>query len=222
MTDSDLSLATAIRTTGTVRAFTDEPVDDATLYAVLDDARFAPSGGNRQPWRVAIVRDPALRRDLAALMRLSWNEYRAIAETGANPFAMGSPDISGPVADAANPLLDRIESVPVVLAIAGDRTKIALMDGNLDRPPMTNGGSVYPFCWNLLLAARARGLGGVMTTFLSRQEAGAAPLLGLPPTYALATTMFLGHPVHQPTKLRREPVKSFATIDRFDGDSFDV
>jgi hypothetical protein len=61
-----------------------------------------------------------------------------------------------------------------------------------------------------------------MTTFLSRQEPAAAPLLGLPPDHALAATIFLGHPVHQPTKLRRDPVNSFATIDRFDGDSFDV
>ena len=220
--NATLDLVTGIRTTGSVRAFTDQAVDDRTLHAILDDARFAPSGGNRQPWRVAVVRDTALRRQLAALMQLSWDEYRAVMEAGGNPFALGAPQPAPPFAHSPNPLLDAIESVPVVLAVAGDRTKIALMDGELDRPAMTNGGSVYPFCWNVLLAARARGLGGVMTTFLSRQEPAAAPLLGLPPSFALAATIFLGHPVHQPTKLRRDPVNSFATVDRFDGDSFDV
>ena len=214
-----IDLSTAIRTTGAVRAFTEEPVDDATLFDILDDARFAPSGGNRQPWRVAVVADRTLRMELAALMRPVWAEYVAISSTGATPFALGSPSGLDPV-DAPNPLLDAIADVPVVLAIAADRRRIALMDGDLDRPAMTGGASVYPFCWNLLLAARSRDLGGVMTTFLSRAEPAARPLLGLPDDHVLAATIFLGHPVHQPTKLRRAAVNSFATIDRFDGEAF--
>jgi nitroreductase len=63
-----MDLRDAIRTNGTVRNFTDEPVDDATIASILDDARFAPSGGNRQPWRVAVVDDRTLRRELATLM----------------------------------------------------------------------------------------------------------------------------------------------------------
>jgi hypothetical protein len=59
-----------------------------------------------------------------------------------------------------------------------------------------------------------------MTTFLSRVEPAAAPALGLPEHHALVTTIFLGHPVHQPTKLKREPVESFATANRFDGRPF--
>ncbi len=88
-----------------------------------------------------------------------------------------------------------------MLAIAADLDKIAMMDGDADRPPVTGGASVYPFCWSILLAARARGLGGVMTTFLSRAEAGAAPVLGLPRDHTLVATVFLGHPVRQITKL---------------------
>jgi nitroreductase len=53
-----VDLTEALRTTGTAREFTDQPVDDGIVAAILDDARFAPSGGNRQPWRVAIVKDP--------------------------------------------------------------------------------------------------------------------------------------------------------------------
>ena len=109
----------------------------------------------------------------------------------------------------------------MVLAVAADLGRIALMDGDLARPALTGGASIYPFCWSVLLAARARGLGGVITTFLSRAELTAAPLLGLPANHALAATIFLGRPQHQPTRLRRHPVNSFATIDRFDGDSLD-
>ena len=57
-------------------------------------------------------------------------------------------------------------------------------------------------------------------TFLSRVEPAAAPALGLPDHHALVTTIFLGHPVHQPTRLKRKPVESFATRNRFDGPAF--
>ena len=215
-----IELRDAIRSTGTVRAFTAEPVDDATLAAVLDDARFAPSGGNRQPWRVAVVRDAAIRRQIAVLIQPVWDEYASISALGGTPFGLGAPPAPAERPHAANPLLEQIDTIPVVLAVAADRTRVALMDGELDRPALTGGASIYPFCWNVLLAARSRGLGGMMTTFLSRVEPSAAPVLGLPPSFALAATIFLGHPVHQPTKLRRAPVAEFATVDRFDGPAF--
>jgi nitroreductase len=215
-----IDLTQALRTNGSVRAFTDEPVSDAVLHEVLDDARFAPSGGNRQPWRVAIVRDTAIRSQLGDLMREVWEEYVGANATGVTAFAFGRSIDAPPIA-APNPLLDSITEVPVMLAVAADLHSIAMMDGALDRPPVTGGASIYPFCWSILLSARAHGLGGVMTTFLSRAEPAAAPLLGLPVDHALVATIFLGHPVHQPTKLNRRPVNSFATIDRFDGESFD-
>jgi len=216
-----MEIREAIRTNGTVRAFTDEPVDDATIASILDDSRFAPSGGNRQPWRVAVVGDSLLRRELALLMQPVWDEYLETAAVGGNPFNVidyvKPTDITP---DKPNDLLTNIETVPVVLAVAADLSKIAMMDAELDRAPVTGGASIYPFCWNLMLSARAHGLGGVMTTFLSRVEPAAAPALGLPEHHALVTTIFLGHPVHQPTKLKRNPVESFATVDRFDGLAF--
>ncbi len=216
-----MELTDALRTTGAVRAFADEPVADATLHAILDTARFAPSGGNRQPWRVAIVRELDTRREMASLMRTVWEEYVGANATGVTAFAFGRSIDAPPIA-APNPLLDAIDTIPVVLAVAADLRSIAMMDGNLDRPPVTGGASIYPFCWSILLAAREHGLGGVLTTFLSRAEPAIAPRLALPDDHALVATIFLGRPVHQNTKLRRQPVNSFATIDRFDGDSFDA
>ena len=216
-----MEIRDAIRTNGTVREFTDEPVDDATIASVLDDARFAPSGGNRQPWRVAVVDDPTLRRELATLMQPVWDEYLETTAAGGTPFNVVDyvkPDDVTP--NKANALLANIETIPVVLAVAVDLSNVAMMDAELDRPPVTGGASIYPFCWNLMLSARAHGLGGVMTTFLSRVEPAAAPALGLPDHHALVTTIFLGHPVHQPTKLKRQPVESFATRNRFDGSTF--
>jgi len=213
-----MDLVEALRTTGSVRSFTDEQVDDATVVQLLDIARHAPSGGNRQGWRVALVKDRDARRSLAAMMQPVWDEYLAQSATGWTPFnVVDEPAIDGPHAHRPNPLLDAIDDVPVVLVVAADLRCLAVMDKDLDRVALTGGASVYPFCWNVLLAARAIGLGGVMTTFLSRVEPDAAPILGLPEHHAIAAVLFLGHPVHQPTKLTRRAVAEFARIDRFDG-----
>ncbi len=212
-----MDLREAIRTTGSVREFRDESVADALVASVLDDARFAPSGGNRQPWRVALVKDTAIRRQLAVLMQPVWDEYVAASRTGTTPF--NAIDYRPPVERmrAANALLDNIERVPVVLAVAADLERISAMDAALDRVAIVPGASIYPFCWNVLLAARERGLGGVLTTFLSRVEVEATPLLKLPAHHALAATICLGYPVHQPTRLRRKRVEEFASVDSFEG-----
>lgn len=219
-----MDLRDGIRRTGAVRGFTAEPVDRDVVAQLLDDARFAPSGGNRQPWRVAVVENLDTRRALAECMRPVWLEYATVAATGSTPFTTvaSAPYEMASVTpgNVPNQLLDDIERIPVVLAVAADLSRIAMMDKDLDRPTITGGASVYPFCWSLVLSARAHGLGGVITTFASRAEALAGPLLGLPPHHALAATVFLGHPTHQATKLKRHPVESFATIDRFDGPPF--
>ena len=168
-----------------------------------------------------MVEDATLRRELATLMQPVWDEYLETAMAGGNPFNVVDyvkpADITP---NKHNDLLEHIETIPVVLAVAADLSKLAMMDAVLDRPPLTGGASIYPFCWNLMLSARAHGLGGVMTTFLSRVEPAAAPALGLPEHHGLVTTIFLGHPVHQPTKLKRNPVESFTTRNRFDGPTF--
>jgi len=215
-----MDLRDGIRTTGAVRAFTHDPVDHATVHAILDDARYAPSGGNRQPWRVAVVDDAGIRSSLARAMYPVWNEYVAIGATGRTAFSTVGDDPDVVVSPIPNQLLDDIVTVPVVLAIAVDLRLVAMMDSVLDRPTVTGGASIYPFCWNILLSARSRGLGGVITTFASRVEPVTAPLLGLPEHHALAAVIFLGVPVHQPTRLTRRDVHEFATLDRFDGPTF--
>ena len=216
-----MDLTLALRANPAVREFTDEPVSDTELAELLDVARFAPSGGNRQPWRVAVVKDPALRRGLADLCKPVWAEYMAIGMTGVTPFAVAGPQPS--VTDPApmpNPILDEIESIPVVLVVAADLEAVAMMDKDLTRPTLTGGASVYPFVHSLLLAARDRDLGGVLTTFIARAEDAARPLLGLPDTWAIAALVALGHPVRRASKLTRRPVSDWTTVDRFDGPTF--
>ena len=219
-----MELRDGIRTTGAIRGFTDQAVDDEILQAILDDARFAPSGGNRQPWRVAVVQDANRRVKLGDAMKPVWDEYVAISATGKTPFTVvdASPYQLASVTpgNVPNDLLDNIATVPVVLAVAADLGSIAMMDKDLDRATITGGASIYPFCWSVVLSARDRGLGGVITTFASRVEPTAGPLLGLPEHWALAATIFLGYPFKQTTKLTRRPVESFTTVNTFDGPAF--
>ena len=84
-----------------------------------------------------------------------------------------------------------------------------------------SGASIYPFVWNILLAARNEGFGGVPTTFAVAEEDRVQALLGLPKQFAVAAIVPLGKPVRQFTKLRRNPVESFTRLERWDGDPFE-
>ena len=220
--DRGVDLLATARGTGAVRQFTDDPVTDDALYRVLDTARFAPSGGNRQGWKVVVVRDAESKRQLAELSQVTWNAYRVMVEAGEHPFNTVVP--TGVDIEAAervhsdNALLAHIDDVPVVLVVGLDLSVTASMDAGLERVGVVSGASVYPFTWNLILAARAEGLGGVITTFVARKEPEVQALLGLPPHVAVVAMIPLGVPVHQPTKLRRNPVESFATLERYDGE----
>jgi nitroreductase len=82
------------------------------------------------------------------------------------------------------------------------------------------GASVYPFVWNVLLAARNEGYGGVLTTMIVAEEPRVRDLLGVPDSYAIAAVLPLGKPARQVTKLRRRPVVEFTTRERFDAAPF--
>jgi nitroreductase len=226
----DLDLVTTIRTNGSARSFTDDPVDDATVHRILDTARFAPSGGNRQGWGVILAKDPALKAELGRLCQPGWREYLALRDKGYVPFAARDgatrwpgppPDVDLAAARATRrrfPLGDDLSGVPAVLVVTADLHELAVLDAELDRQSIVGGASIYPFCQNILLAARAEGLAGVLTTFLAREEPTARGLLRLPDHVAIAALVALGRPVDQPTKLTRKPVEAFARIDAYDGE----
>ena len=76
-----------MRSTPATRAFTDQPVDDAVLHRMLEHARFAPNGGNRQGWLVIVLRDQAIRVRIRELYQLGWREYTEHVRQGLVPFA---------------------------------------------------------------------------------------------------------------------------------------
>lgn len=226
-----MELLDALRGTGAVRDFTDEPVDRAALWRILDVARFAPNGGNRQAWHVTVVEDPEQRAALRDLYIEPWSEYFAQVMAGVTPWSpLADRDAEAGIiaaarqsADLAETVRARVESTfaaPVQLVVHGDLHRLVATDRDLGHYTMVAGASIYPFVWNLLLAAREEGLGGVLTTMHARVEQQVNELVGAPEGLSLACVVLLGHPVHQPTRLRRESVESFTTVDRFDGPAF--
>ncbi|MEE9254897.1 MAG: nitroreductase family protein [Pseudomonadales bacterium] len=219
-----MELTEVMRTTFAAREFIDEPVEDEVLYRILDNARFAPSGGNRQGWKVIVVRDSATRRSLAELGAPAMKLYAAQVRAGENPWnTVQASKVTQEDADAhplRYPLIEQLEKMPVVLVVCVDLSVVTAFDRHQPRIGVICGASIYPFVWNILLAARNEGLAGVLTTFLASQETKAQEILGVPAHFAVAALVPIGKPVRQLTRLRRNPVESFTFIDRFQGEPF--
>lgn len=219
-----MDLYDVMRTTPAVREFTDEPLPDATLHRILDHARFAPSGGNRQGTRIVVVRDQETRRRLAELNEPAVRRYMAQTKAGQNPW--------NPLEDP-RPTAEEIAATPVpesftrpvltaaaVLVVWVDLGLVAATDQDLDRLGLVAGASVYPLVWNVLLAARNEGYGGTITTMAVAEEPAVRELLGVPDQFALAAVVPLGKPAKELTRLRRNPVEEIVSRERFDGEPF--
>ena len=224
----DLDLVDTLRSTGAARQFHPEPVGDEVLERLLDTARFAPSGGNRQGWRVIVVKDPQARAALRDIYTAGWYEYLALASAGLVPWApvtdreaeasaLANAAQFAEAAAATPGFAETLDSAPALLLVLADLSALAAVDRDLPRYTFAGGASIYPFVWSLLLAARTEGLGGVMTTMPVREEDDVRALFGIPPTVAVAALVALGRPTTVPRRLRRAPVHSFAWVDRFEG-----
>jgi nitroreductase len=216
-----MELYDVMRTTAAIREFTGDPLPDEVLHRILDHARFAPSGGNRQGAHLVVVRDRATRERLAELNVPAVRRYVAQSHAGEVPW--NSLHAPGPSADeiartaVPEQFVRPLVTASVVLAVFVDLGAVASTDQDLDRVGVISGASVYPLVWNILLAARQEGFGGTITTMAVPEEDEVRELLGVPERFALAAVLPLGAPVRQPTRLRRQEVASFVTQERFDG-----
>jgi len=184
--DEQMELYDVMRTTFAARDFTDDEMSDETLYRVLDNARFAPSGGNRQGGRVIVVKDPNIKTALGRLCLPQLRVYGEQRRGGENPWQSVQPtevDVEKVWNDesipAVIPMFEDLSQTPTVLVIAVDLSVVASMDKDLDRVGIISGGSIYPMAWNILLGARNEGFGGTLTTLLAAQESKVQELLGL-------------------------------------------
>ncbi len=219
-----MELNEVMRTTFAARDYTGEDLPDSVLYDILDNARFAPSGGNRQGNRVIIVRDQGTKDRLSELAAPAAKRYAAQIKAGENPWNAWEPTkVSAEEIEntpAPRRLTDTFKTASVVLVFLVDLRVVASMDQYLDRIGIISGGSIYPFVWNTLMAARQAGFGGTITTLAVAEEPKVQALLGVPAEFAVSAVVPLGKPVKQLTKLKRRSVEDIAVRERFDGEAF--
>ena len=216
-----MELYDVMRSTFAAREFTADPLPDDVLVRILDHARFAPSGGNRQGWKVVVVREQKTKDELARLSGIAAKRYAAQAANGESPWNTIDP----PRVDAAAiektqapaRLTEPISKAPVVLVLCVDLKVVASIDQDLKRVGVISGASIYPFAWNVLMGARHEGYGGTITTLATAQEPKIQELLGLPGHVAVCAVMPLGRPVQRLTRLKRKPVSEFAMRERWGG-----
>jgi nitroreductase len=212
-------LFAVMRCAPSTRRFTDQAPAREVLHRVLDNARFAPSGGNRQGWRVIVVTDPQIRRGMRDLYQEPWDAYmiktggRAALQAGE---ASGLPAGRLRMLRGADEYARSFHQVPVHLVVCVDLNELAITDAELDRPSIVGGASIYPFVQNVLLGLRREGLGASFTTLLVPAETAVRELLHIPDDFALAGHISVGYRADPwPRRLRRNPVDEFTFGDRF-------
>lgn len=173
-----------------VRAFADKPVDDETLRQVLQAAIHGPSGSNTMPWRFLVVRDQAVKGRLSELYEAAF----AQAYGGAAP----------PRGQERQPL----SQVPVLIVPC-------VQTPPSGRAGFQTGASVYPSVQNLMLAARALGLGSGITTLHRLRLAETHEVLGIPEGWDTAAIVLLGWPEREYGPNRRPPLERFVAYDRW-------
>ena len=194
-----------IRTTRSMRRLKPDSVPRELIRKILEAGTCAPSGGNMQRWRFLLIADPEVKRKVGALYRRAWDEIVAPRYRSGEPAPGSSRERFGRMLAAAEHLAHHIHEAPVwiVLCLQGAS------------PTRTAGSSIYPAVQNMLLAARALGLGATLTTLYLNFEKDAEAALGLPPDWHSYALIPIGYPVGRFGPVRRVALEEVVYEDRW-------
>ena len=202
----EVGLLEGLATTRAIRRFRADPVSEEDLAAIFFGATRAPSGSNRQPFRFLVLRDGPRAQEARSLLGGAFREAWAV-KAAADGYAEDDGSRRARTARALQQFVEGFEDVPVVVLACLARYRA---------PHPTEGASVYPACQNLLLAARARGLGGVLTMWHAGVEDELRALLGIPDGVAIAATLAVGHPEGGHGPVRRRPLRELVYEDAWE------
>lgn len=201
-----MPLEEAMETQRAIRRLKPDPVDEALILRLIELATKAPTGSNLQNWEFIIVRDPQVKAGLARLNRQVWGIYGKIARL----ITRGKPR-SQKIAAAVQWQADRFEQIPVLI--------VACLKGRyipfVHLSTATFFGSIFPAVQNLLLAARAAGLGAALTTIPIWNLWAARRILGLPLNVTPCAVIPLGWPLGKYGPTTRKPVREVVSFDRY-------
>jgi nitroreductase len=185
----------AMRTLRAVRRLRPDPIPDDVLHRVLEAATWAPTGGNRQPWRIIVVKERARKQQLGTLYAQQWTKFAARYRANLASTEATVRDRTERMLVAGDYLGAHFGESPVIAVFCFNPSEMAITDSSLSRVSVVAGGSVYPAVENLLLACRAEGLGCVLTTLLCSCEPEVAALLAIPSPWGTAAAVPIGYPV---------------------------
>lgn len=200
-----------VRSTGTCRYYKPDPVPTGILSQVLDAARWAPSGGNRQPLRFIVVREQAKKQALQDLYLPIWDDYIAGIRQG--QVRLGAKP---GLVDHADHFARHMAEIPVLLLVLARLADVHPTDHQLGRLSIVGGASVYPAVQNILLAARDAGLGTALTTLHCAVEPTLKTLFAIPDDISVAAMVSIGWPAQGfPSKLTRRPLAEMVFADTY-------
>lgn len=200
----DMNLTEAIYNCRAMRRIKPEPVPESLLLELIDAARQAPSGSNTQNSRWIVVRDDKLKQGLAELNRRHAEPY--IAPQRENP----GNDKRKRLLDAVVWQMDHMHEIPALIVACFEYPeKVAGLE------VYRQAGSVWPGIQNLLLTARALGLGAAPTTLALRDQEAVRELLHLPETFAALCLIPVGYPMGNFGPVSRRPLEQIMRFDRW-------
>ena len=209
----NMPLEEAMRTQRAIRRLKPDPVEDALVLHLIELALKAPTGSNAQNWEFVVVKDPAVKARLGGLNRRAWNLYGGIGRRMAN--RAGDQAMLRTI-DAVGWQADHFVEIPVLV--------VACLKGFIPPwPPIATAsmyGSIFPSVQNLLLAARAAGLGAALITLPLWSRFLARRALGLPWNVAPCAVVPLGWPIGRYGPTHRRPVEEVVSLDRYGNRAF--
>jgi nitroreductase len=194
-----------IRTTRSMRRLKPDPVPNDLVRKILEAGVCAPSGGNMQRWRFLVITDTEIKRMVGAYYKRAWDEQVAPRYRSGDPAPGMSRERFLRLLDAAEYLAAHIHEAPVWI--------IPCLEGSA--PTRTSGSSIYPAVQNMLLAARALGLGATLTTLYLQFEKEAEAALGLPPGVHSYALLPIGYPMGRFGPVRRVPLTDVVFENRW-------
>ena len=196
-----------LHTTRAMRRLKPDPIPEALIHEILRAATSAASGGNRQHWRFIVVKDAEIKKQIQRYYKKALDDVVAPRyRNSAPPPGVTQAQYERQI-DAVTYLTDHFHEAPVWI--------VACLDEGDNAPTRWSGASIYPAVENMLLAARALGLGATLTTRHLLFEAEVEDILGLPPGVHSYAIIPIGYPIGRFGPVSRGPQSEVVSLDRW-------
>ena len=196
-----------ISTTRAMRRLKPDPVPDDLIRKVLEAGVSAASGGNRQHWRFMVIKDRALKEKVQHYYKRALDEVVGPRYRNSAPPPGVTREQYDRQHNAVSYLTDHFHEAPVWI--------VACLEDGQGTPSRSSGASIYPAVQNMLLAARALGLGATLTTRHLQYEKEVEEILGLPPGVHSYAILPIGYPMGRFGPTRRAPLSEVVYLDRW-------